>query len=138
VKDCANSVYVYESFAVANYCIPNVKTLRPETKKNWEKAHDAFLNSSAGSYVNDLYLASTAIWVSLGMALIYCFIFMAIMSAFAEVISWLIVALVQLGLIAGAVGCFLLRQSSKETYEKEKSEVVGGTSEEAVAHEEGY
>jgi hypothetical protein len=109
VKDCAKSVYVYESFALGRYCIPNVKTLRPETKKNWEAAYQTFLNSSAGNYVNDLYLASTAIFASLGMSVIYCFIFMFIMSMFAECISWFIVIIVQLGLIAGAVTCFLLR-----------------------------
>ena len=102
-------MYVYESFPVGRYCIPNVKTLRPETKKNWEAAYQTFLNSSAGNYVNDLYLASTAIFASLGMSVIYCFIFMFIMSMFAECISWFIVIIVQLGLIAGAVTCFLLR-----------------------------
>jgi len=61
--------------------------------------------------VNDLYLASNAIWVSIAMAPIYSFVFIAIMSAFAEIIAWICVALVQLGLIAGAVCCYLYRSN---------------------------
>jgi len=114
---------VYKSFRLGTYCIPDVETLPPATKAGWEAAYKAFMNSSAGSYVNDLYLSSTAIFASLGMALVYCFLFMAIMSAFAEYISWVCIVLVQLGLIAAAVGCFFLRKANKETYDKEHLEV---------------
>lgn len=68
-----------------------------------------FKNSSAGSYVYDLYLSSRAIWASVIMAPIYCLIMIAIMSAFAEVIAWVCVALAQIGLIGGAVACYLYR-----------------------------
>jgi hypothetical protein len=53
--------------------------------------------------VNDLYLASNAIWASIALAPIYCFLFIAIMSAFAEAIAWICVGLVQIGLIGAAV-----------------------------------
>ena len=48
------------------------------------------------------------------MAPIYCLIFIAIMSAFAEYIAWFCVILVQLGLIGGAVACYMYRQSLKD------------------------
>lgn len=69
--------------------------------------------------MNDLYLASTAIWASIAMAPIYCFIFIAIMSAFAETIAWLCVAVVQLGLIAGGVLCYMYRGYMTETFNNE-------------------
>lgn len=69
--------------------------------------------------MSDLYLASTAIWVSIAMAPIYCFIFIAIMSAFAETIAWLCVAVVQLGLIAGGVICYMYRGVLTEKFATE-------------------
>jgi len=137
VPDCTQ-VNVYKSSLVGVYCIPDVATLPADTKAGWEAAYKAFMNSSAGSYVNDLYLSSTAIFASLGMALVYCFLFMAIMSAFAEYISWICIVLVQLGLIAGAVGCFLLRTASKETYDAEEAEVKAGTAEEKLEHDKNF
>jgi len=38
------------------------------------------------------------------------------MSAFAEVISWVIVFLVQIGLIAGGVICYLYREKLTAAY----------------------
>ena len=41
------------------------------------------------------------------------------MSAFAEVIAWVCVALAQLSLILGAVLCYLARKRSTEAFEAE-------------------
>lgn len=81
----------------------------------WEE----FTASSAGGMINDLWLSSNAIWVSVALAPIWSFIFIAIMSAFAETIAWCCVALTQIGLIGAAVGCFLYRNKLTETYLKE-------------------
>ena len=110
----------------ANFCIPKVDTLPPETKKAWEDAHKKFMDSSAGNFFNDMYLSSNAIFASFGMSLIYCFIFMAIMSYFAECLSWFIVVLIQLSLIAAPIGLFLLRQKNQKTHDEEKGKVIGG------------
>ena len=58
------------------------------------------------------------------MAPIYCFIFIALMSAFAETIAWVCVALVQLGLIGGGVICYLLRARLTEAFTKETEGMV--------------
>jgi len=107
VSKCETDVHVYKSFTLVNYCIPDVATLPPDVKANWETAYKQFLDSAAGSYVNDLFLTSTAIWISIAMAPVYCFLFVAIMSAFAEYIAWLCIVLIQVALVAGSVLCFL-------------------------------
>jgi len=93
-----------------NYCIPDFTdgtSWTPEVKANWRRAWEEFTNSTAGSSIKDLYLASTAIWISIGLAPVYCMLFIGIMSAFAEVIAWICVVLVQIGLIGASVGCYL-------------------------------
>jgi len=41
------------------------------------------------------------------------------MSAFAEIIAWVCVALAQLGLIGGAVACYMYRGVLSETFKTE-------------------
>ena len=72
----------------------------------------------------DLYLSSNAIWASVALAPIWCFIFIAIMSAFAETIAWVCVALVQIGLIGGAVGCWLYRGTLTEAFDQTTAKLV--------------
>jgi hypothetical protein len=80
-----------------NFCVPDFmhadKFFTKENKEKWELVWKEFKGSSAGSMANDLYLSSRAIWASIALAPIWCFIFIAIMSAFAETIAWVCVAL---------------------------------------------
>jgi len=64
-----------------------------------------------------MWLSSRAIYTSIGMAPVYCFVFIAIMSAFAETISWIIITLVQVGLIGASAGLWFLRDQQKLQYE---------------------
>jgi len=88
-NDCSKAIKVRPTIKLGNYCLPDfthapADILTPENKAKWDLLWDQFKSSSAGSYVYDLWLSSTAIWVSIGMAPIYCFVFIAVMSAFAE------------------------------------------------------
>lgn len=66
----------------------------------------ALLNSNpAGQQLKDLYNASRAIYWSMAMSFVYCLLYIYLMSAFAEYIAWAMVAIVQLGLIAGGIFC---------------------------------
>ena len=64
---------------------------------------------------NDLYLSSRAIYWSFAMGVIYSFAFIYLMSAFAETIAWICVALIQLGLIGAAIAGWVLRSNSVES-----------------------
>lgn len=99
----------YESYTILTYCVPNVSTLNAEQSAGWKLAFNEFKSSSAGSYFNDLYLASTAIFISIGMALVYCFLFIAVMKFFAEYLAWFCVIVVQVGLFVPPVLCYLYR-----------------------------
>mmetsp|Transcript_16434 Transcript_16434/g.27865 ORF Transcript_16434/g.27865 Transcript_16434/m.27865 type:complete len:86 (+) Transcript_16434:606-863(+) len=55
-----------------------------------------------------MYLSSRAIYWSFGMGVVYSFVFIYLMSAFAETIAWICITLIQLALIAVSVGCLFL------------------------------
>ena len=112
---------VRPTIKLMNWCIPDFthdadNLFTPENKARWEALWEEFKNGPAGSSAYDLYLSSRAIYVSIAMAPIYCFIFIAVMSAFAETIAWLCVALTQIGLIGAAVACWLYRGKLEEGY----------------------
>jgi hypothetical protein len=44
----------------------------------------ALSSNAAGKAIQDLYRASNAIFISMGMSVIYCIAFIYLMSAFAE------------------------------------------------------
>jgi len=72
-----------------NWCLPDPTAdsdlvFKTTSKAQWDQTWAKFKDSSAGSYVFDLYKSSRAIYISMGLAPIWCFIFIAIMSAFAE------------------------------------------------------
>jgi len=53
-----------------------------------------------------MYLASTSIYLSCFMALVFCLIYIKVMSIFAETIAWAIVIFVQIGFFIGSGACF--------------------------------
>jgi len=108
VPDCA-AINSYATTEVVTYCFPQSESLDPQLKQGWKLAKEQFLSSPSGQYFNDMYLSSRAVYGSIAMAPIYCFVFIGVMSAFAEYISWCIIILVQLGLIAGAVLAYFMR-----------------------------
>lgn len=92
VKGAVKAMYPTKN--VLNYCFPSsTKELPPKFKEGWVQAKQAFLQNPVGTYFNDLYLSSRAIYISFGMSVVYSFIFIYLMSAFAETIAWVCVAI---------------------------------------------
>ena len=92
------------------FCIPvSIDALPSNFKEGWKNAMEVFKGSSVGQYFNDLYLSSRAIYWSMAMGFVYCFVYIYLMSAFAETIAWICVALIQLGLLLGSIGLFWYR-----------------------------
>jgi hypothetical protein len=106
VTDCNDaSITRYNTKKVIGYCFPaSKKALPKEMHDGWDAALQAFMTNPIGKYFNDLYLSSRAIYWSCAMGMVYCFIFIYIMSAYAETIAWICIALVQIGLIGASVG----------------------------------
>lgn len=67
--------------------------------------------------MQDIHDTRTAIGISCGLSLIYALVYIYLMSFFAEVIAWICVVLVQLGLWGSCVGCYFYRASLKEAAE---------------------
>lgn len=107
----------YDSKAVLNYCFPkSISHLPTSMKQGWKLTLDAFLQNPIGKYFNDLYLSSRAIYWSMAMAVVYCFIYIFFMSAFAEQIAWFCVALTLLGLLGSTFALWVLRAQEIENY----------------------
>jgi len=53
----------------------------------------------------DLYRSSTAIYISIASAIIFCFIYIYFMSAFAEPLAWGIIGITQVSLFNGCGAC---------------------------------
>lgn len=106
----------YNTKEVIGYCFPT-GDLPEEFKAGWKAAKDAFLQNPIGSYFNDLYLSSNAIFISFGMSVVYSFVFIYLMSAFAEPIAWICVVLAQLAFIGGAVAGWFWRVELVKTHD---------------------
>lgn len=120
--DCKTTSHVaacpkahYSTRDVVNYCFPASTSELPDSfKEGWKLAFQTFMQNPVGKYFNDMYLSSRAIYWSFALGVVYSFIFIYLMSAFAETIAWVCVALVQLGLLGGSIACWFMRASSIE------------------------
>jgi hypothetical protein len=64
------------------------------------------LDNKVGSLFKDLIRSATAIKYSMCLSFCYCILYIYVMSLFAECISWIIISLVQVGLVFGSVASF--------------------------------
>jgi hypothetical protein len=98
VKNCNDPKIIssiYNTKDVLDYCFPaSIDALPDSFKEGWNSALKTFTQSSVGKNFNDMYLSSRAMYTSIGMGVVYSFIFIYLMSFFAETISWIIIALV--------------------------------------------
>lgn len=86
---------VYITRPVLHYCVPKLSAIKDTTAaQKWKTAYDAFLKNPVGQQFNNMYLASTSIYLSCFMALVFCLVYIKIMSLFAETIAWAMVVLV--------------------------------------------
>jgi hypothetical protein len=121
------SLQRYNTKQVIGYCFPaSTKALPSSMRLGWAQAKASFLANPVGKYFNDMYLSSRAIYWSCGMGLIYCLIYIKIMSAFAEPIAWICVVAVQLGLIALSIGAWMFRANEVETYKTNYNDMSKG------------
>lgn len=73
-------------------------------------------DSPVGSIYEAMFKASTSIYISMGLALLWSFIFIYLMSWFAEQLAWCCVVLIQVGLLTATIFSFL-------TWNKEKTKL---------------
>jgi len=64
------------------------------------------LDSKAGATINSINSASNAIFISFGMGFVYSLTLIYFLGAFAEVIAWVCVFLIQICLLGAAAGSF--------------------------------
>lgn len=94
---------------VLNYCIPKFSGKEESQEaKEFTAAFQMMLQSNAaGRQLLDIYKSSTAVFIACGMAVIFCFAYIYLMSFFAEQIAWTIIGITQIGLfVASAFATF--------------------------------
>jgi len=104
---CAKIKDAHKSYAAGHFCVPSLASLRATKSPAYETWRamltEVLTKNPTGRKVYDLYLSSRAIYISIGMAVVYCLGYIYLMSLFAECIAWAMIALTQVGLIVGAL-----------------------------------
>jgi hypothetical protein len=127
-NDVGTPPNAYGSKSVIDFCIPSpsaFKTQRPDEVANWDAALKAMTAGGAGAKLNDLYLSSRAIYWSMGLAFVFCILYIYTMSIFAEYLAWGLIILTQIALFAVAAGAFIQR-SQEDNAEVQKSLLFTG------------
>jgi hypothetical protein len=113
-EDCTAKPEKYATKDIVNICMP---TDPPESIKEGFKMLKQIIQNQPGfSYINDLYLSSTSCYISIGMSVFYCLVFIYLMSAFAEPIAWFCVLLLQLFLLGCAGALWFARVAAIEDH----------------------
>jgi hypothetical protein len=112
----------YNTKAVLGYCLPaSTADLPQEIKAGYANAKAALMSNPIGKYFNDMYLSSRAIYASFGMGVVYCLVYIYLMSWFAEYIAWICVILLQLGLIGLPIVGWFMRAAEVENYNQNQA-----------------
>ena len=108
---CAKIKDSHKSYAAGYFCVPSLASLRATHSPAYETwramLKEMLTKNPTGHKIYDLYLSSRAIYISIGMAVVYCLGYIYLMSLFAEYIAWAMIGLTQVGLLAGALACLL-------------------------------
>lgn len=104
----------YATHDVLGYCLPlSVSDLSKEQQTAYKAIKASLLNNPAGASFNNMKKASTSIYIGMGMSVIWCLVFIYVISAFAEEIAWGIIVLTNLGLyVAGALALLEYKQEN--------------------------
>jgi len=109
---CAKVKDSHKSYAAGYFCLPSIASLRATKSPAYETWRamltELLTKNPTGRKVYDLYLSSTAIYISIGMAIVYCLGYIYLMSLFAECIAWAMIALTQIGLLVGTLYCVMV------------------------------
>lgn len=99
-----------------NICFPlNRNALSSEGERaGFDALVKAIKTNPAGRTFEDMKASSTAMYMGMGTALFWSVVYIFLMSKFAEPLAWCCVFLVQIGLIAGAVGGYFMWEKAKK------------------------
>lgn len=90
----------YTTSSVMDYCIPSRKEELPKiAQQGIMQIKQMFKDTPGASYIEDISKAGRAVKYSCMSGIFYSFVFIYLMSAFAETIAWMCIILVQIGLI---------------------------------------
>ena len=95
-----------------NICIPS--EVPSAISVGYEIFKDMFDSSAAGKYVYDLYLSSTSCYLSIFLGVVYSFIYIYLMSAFAEQISWFCIFVLEIFLLGSSLALYMIREDKME------------------------
>ena len=104
----------YVTDEVMGYCVPVKDSLPAVVKTNFAEGMQKFFSSVGGAPIYDIYKARWILIYSVGIAIIYAFVYIKFMDWCAYQCAWLSVITVQIALVAGGYVCFALRHDMLE------------------------
>jgi len=97
-----------------DFCLPsNRESLPDNAKAGFDMLMKQLKETPGASYIEDIKKSSQAIYYSFATSIIYSFVFIYLMSAFAEPIAWICIVLAQVGFVCGAVFGWMFRAEEK-------------------------
>jgi len=84
---------------MVNYCLPIYEQLTAAQKSGWDGMVDSFESSFLGSWASDIFKARYALLASILIAVATTLLYILLMHFFANILAWISVALVQIGLM---------------------------------------
>lgn len=92
----------YSTIDVLGHCVPRDLAAFDATLKNeWDKL---MMNQGVATFYKDLEIASTAIYISFGLGLVYTIVYLYLMSNCAHLLAYVAIGLLELLFITGMAG----------------------------------
>lgn len=130
VSDCTDPMleeYSYDTINIAGYCFPmHIDQLPEQFKGNWNSAVQTLKTSQAGQLLNDLQITKNAVFISLGLSLVYSIIFIYMMSNFANCLAKFAILVIELCIMGAAGVSFYLRSNINYTPHQQKGYLIAG------------
>jgi hypothetical protein len=93
----------YQTKEILNICVPSsTDAVGSSVKNQWDSIMG---NQVASRFWRDIQLCSTAIYISLGLGLVYTMMYLYAMSNFAHIIAYIAIAMLEIIFVAGMGAC---------------------------------
>lgn len=104
IKDCTiQQNRGYATKEIIGYCVPSdLDSVGSTVKNQWDTL---LANQNVARFWRDIELSSTAIYISLGLGLVYTMIYLYAMSNFAHIIAYIAIVMLEIIFVAGMGAC---------------------------------
>ena len=121
--------YAYDTINIAGYCMPkNLDQLPQNYQDTWNQALTNLKASQAGQLINDLQITKNAVFICLGLSLIYSIMYIYMMSRFSNCLAKFSILVIELCIVGAAGVSFYLRSNVTNSSQQRTGYLIAGIS----------